>query len=214
MPKPDNSFEAPPETAVEVRAASAKAWRRRNGALFYRCGGAWLLVSLLLTSLLPNSWDHNSEALSVFTTAMMTIVPSIEKFAAVSSFKGVTEAYLAITWALVFVTVGGLTLRSWPLDIRSRIPVTNRWVVFWLLALLFVAVSIGQFIGFRITPRSISGYSFAAIVLRSISSSRSGLALYGTALYAVQSILITSVIVVGRNFRRLWLTSHYAYPNN
>jgi ABC-type iron transport system FetAB permease component len=145
--------------------------------------------------------------LDCFVTGMMAIVPGIGRFSSVSSFKGVTETYLALTWALVFVTVVILILRRWPLDRRRRIPTSGRWLVFWLLALNFVAICIGQFIGMLVTAKSLSGYSLSARLLRSISTSRSALALYGTALYALQSILITSAVVVGRNFRRLWLTS-------
>jgi hypothetical protein len=216
--KRDNSFKAPAATAAEAaseaRAASANAWRRRNGMLLYACSGPWLLTSLLLTSLLPNSWDRDSGALSALVSGVMTIVPSIGKYAQVSSFKGVTETYLAITWVLVFVTVVCLVFRSWPLDMRRRIPVTGRWTVFWLLALIVVVVGVGEFIGLRITPGMLSGYSLSARLLRSISSSRFALALFGTVLYVLQSILITSALVVGRNFRRLWLTSHSEHPHN
>jgi hypothetical protein len=218
MLKRDNPSNALPAATAPAspkeRAAAADAWRHRNAVLLCACGGAWLLVSLLLTRLLPDSWEDDSGVFSSLVTGMMTIVPSIGKYAAVSSFKGVTEAYLAITWALVFVTSLSLMRRSWPLDGRRRIPATGRWIVFWLLVLFFIAVCVGQFIGLRVTAASLSGYSLSAFVLRAISSSRSALALYGTALYALQSILITSVVVVARNFRRLWLTSQSVYPNN
>jgi hypothetical protein len=205
----DYTFELPPPTPAETMAAAraaavtADAWRRRNSMLVCTLGGAWLVVSLLLTHLLPNSWDHDSGAWSEFVTGMLRIVPSIEKWAVHSPIKGVTEAYLAITWTLVIVTVGSLTFRQWPLDARTRIPVAGRWVVFWLLVLVIVAFSIGQFIGYHYIPRRHFGYSLSATML--VSWSRLALALFGTVLYVVQSIILTAAFVVARNFRRLWL---------
>lgn len=192
--------------AVARRAAAAHEWRRQNGVIFWTASSVCLAISLPLTFFLPESWTRDFGPLSPFVGVMMMIVPSIAKVAAVSLFKGVTKTFLAIVWAFTLATSVALACRRYPLDIRSGIPKQGRWTVFWLAAFIVVAFCLFQFVGFTVTAGMLAGDSLGAIVARAIATSRFWLAFFGTALYVLIPILTTVAVVVGRNFKRLWLT--------
>jgi len=212
VPRPTAS-DSPAQRSTS-RTAGADAWRRRNGVLLSFCGGMMLVASLLLTARLPDAWDRECAPLRALVGSMLVVVPNIGKLAEVSSFKGVTELYLAITYTLVLATVVVLSAQRWPLDGRSRIPRKGRWVVLWLLAISLGGLGAGQIIGVRITPDMLTGYSLSAFVLRQISSSRAALAIYGTTMYVLESVLIAAAVVVSRNFKRLWLDDRFKHSNS
>jgi hypothetical protein len=154
-----------------------------------------VLIGLLLATLTPRDVLTRFEYLKSYTTAMTSIVPSIDDLAVHSAFPEVTSFFFGVMWMLVpiqaivlYLIGGGLKIEKVLAGLRrivSSTPAAHAALLLLFLSLVFVPLLI---LGQGQEPSE--GWLVHEVAMRAMSGSRVALGLLGSLLLAVVAVAI------------------------
>ena len=160
-------------------------------------------VGVLIAFLVPNSTTSIPAPLAALGEGMSSLVPSIEKFAAVSRMLGVTRNFLAIAWALVPL-MAWLNLRLGVVTMQ-RGEVSTHFFAFLFGILFFLAVALIPIVWFDMRPPREAPAGSGAVALKLVGSSRFWLGAIGALVCWVCSAAISIL------FRLVSNNGYYAW---
>lgn len=157
----------------------------------------------LVAATAPQDVTTQYRFLQDYVAVSGSVVPAVERLAAVSSFPGVTRLVISLMWTFVpiFLAVYLLKMRvpeSFFVQFRQR-------PLFLTFAIVIVAISVVllAFL-YEITPDDLAGWLINESVLRAVSTSRLGLGLIAGFLSAGIAAMLYLVLIWLLNMRRIY----------
>ena len=160
-------------------------------------------LGVLIAFLVPDSTTSIPAPLAALSEGMSFLVPSIEKFAAVSRMPGVTRNFLAIAWALVPLMV----YLNFRLGIIIMQPgeVSTNFFAFAFGILFFLVMALTPIVWIDMRPPGEAPAGSGAVALKLVGSSRFWLGAIGALVCWVCSAAISIL------FRLVSNNGHYAW---
>jgi hypothetical protein len=150
--------------------------RIRNDVIFASAVGVGVLLLVLVSAIVPQDVITRNRFLHDYVAVSSSVIPGIERLAAVSSFPEVTRLVVSLMWTFVpiFTAVYLVKLRipegAWA-NFRQR----PFFLTFGLVVMAISVVLLAVLADF--TPEDLKGGLLNETVLHAISTSRMGLGL-------------------------------------
>lgn len=160
-------------------------------------------LGVLLAFLLPDIRAAAPAPLAALRDGMAFLVPSIERFVAVSRMPGVTESFLAIAWAMVPL-MAYLNLRLRVVTMQ-RGEVSSNFFAFLFGIVFFSIVALVPVVWMDMRPPTGSPAGSGAVALKLVGSSRFWLGAIGALVCWVCSVAISILFrLVSNNGLYAW----------
>jgi len=186
--------------------ATEAAHRIRSDLIFATAFGVSMLVLVSVALSAPQDVITRSRFLHEYVAVSGSVIPGIERLAAVSSFPEVTRLVVSLMWTFVPVFTAVYF-------VKVRIP-ENAWANFrkrafyFTFALVVVAISVVLFAVLHdMTPEDLKGGRISRGVLRAMSTSRVGLGLIAGFFSAGIAMMVYTVFICLINVPRIYFSN-------
>jgi hypothetical protein len=179
--------------------------RIRNDAVLASAFGVSMLLLVLVAVIVPQDVITRNRFLHDYVAVSGTVVPGIERLAAVSSFPEVTRLVVSLMWTLVPVFTALYFVK---VQVPEIFFARYREKPFFLtFATVVMAISIALLaVLFDITPEDLKGGLINESVLRAVSTSRIGLGLIAGFFSAAITMMVFLVLVWFFNLPRIYFS--------
>jgi hypothetical protein len=179
--------------------------RIRNDAIFASAFGVSMLLLVLVAVIVRLDVITRNPFLHDYVALIGTVIPAIERLAAVSSFPQVTRLVVSLMWTLVPVFTALYLMK---VQVPQTFVARYREKPFFLtFAIVVVGISIVLLaVLFDITPEDLEGGLINESVLRAVSTSRIGLGLIAGFFSAGIAMMVFLVLVWFFNLPRIYFS--------
>jgi uncharacterized membrane protein YfcA len=177
----------------------------RNDGIFACSFAVAMLLLVLIAIFVPRQVITQYPILQDYIAVSRSLIPGIERLAAVSSFPEVTRLVVSAMWTLVPIFVAVYLL---------KVQATKRFVehvrqrrFFHTFGIVVIAISVVLLaVLYDITPQDLEGGLLNETVLRTISTSRMGLGLITGFFSAGIAMLVYMVLIWLLNLPRIYFS--------
>jgi hypothetical protein len=186
--------------------ATEAAHRIRNDLIFASAVGVCMVLLVLVAVIAPQDVITRNRFLHNYVALSSSVIPGIQRLAAVSSFPQVTRLVVSLMWTFVpiFTAVYLLTLRmpesAWANFRQKPFFLTFGMVVMGISVVLFAVLA-------DFTPEDLKGGLLNETVLNALSTSRMGLGLIAGFFSAGIAAMIYAVLIWLLNLPRIYFRS-------
>jgi len=176
----------------------------RNNAIFASAFGVAMLLLVFVALVVPQDVVTRNRFLHDYVALSSTVIPGIQRLAAVSSFPEVTRLVFSLMWTLVPVFTAAYFFK---VQVPEIFFTRYREKPFFLtFATVVMAISIVLLaVLFEITPEDLKGGLINESVLRAVSTSRMGLGLIAGFFSAGIAMMVFVVLAWFFNLPRIYL---------